>query len=590
MDSRFLQRLARAESAFRTGDLNGARAELEPVIAQESAPAAAFHLMALVARRQERLADAGELFRKALARAPQDGQINNNYANFCAHTGDVEAALRHYSVAAAGSGKARIDALVNRAVLRQQRKQLVEALADVDAALALDPRAANAHSIRGAVLRDQDRLDEAAAAFDQALSLEPARPTALRGRARVALERGEADAAARFRHCAAAGAAGPDVLLGLANALEADGDPGGMALLEDAVIRVPEWVEAHEELARMRSEAGLADRLTESHEAALARVPQSVALHQSRWRLLHRAGRHAEGLAALEAARSTLGQRAEWLLEEADLAIEARDLDRAHRVLDALPDAEETLMPRARCALAQGDAQFAARLLERHVAADAGSVAGWAFLDLAWRLLDDPRHQWLSGQPGLYAPRQLAIEAVELAQIADLLRDLHRSRAHPVGQSLRGGTQTRGRLLARTEPQLRRLKALLLEAITSHMAALPPADPRHPLLRQREAPPRLAGSWSVRLRGAGFHVSHIHPRGVLSSALYVSVPGDLDRAAREGWLEIGRPPDGANLLLGPLAEFEPQPGQLVLFPSYLFHGTRPFSSGERLTVAFDVFF
>jgi hypothetical protein len=27
---------------------------------------------------------------------------------------------------------------------------------------------------------------------------------------------------------------------------------------------------------------------------------------------------------------------------------------------------------------------------------------------------------------------------------------------------------------------------------------------------------------------------------------------------------------------------------VALFPSYMYHGTRPFSAGERLTVAFDV--
>ncbi|HYD23379.1 MAG TPA: putative 2OG-Fe(II) oxygenase [Croceibacterium sp.] len=33
---------------------------------------------------------------------------------------------------------------------------------------------------------------------------------------------------------------------------------------------------------------------------------------------------------------------------------------------------------------------------------------------------------------------------------------------------------------------------------------------------------------------------------------------------------------------------EPRPGRLVLFPSAMWHGTRPFPAGERLTVAFDV--
>ena len=34
---------------------------------------------------------------------------------------------------------------------------------------------------------------------------------------------------------------------------------------------------------------------------------------------------------------------------------------------------------------------------------------------------------------------------------------------------------------------------------------------------------------------------------------------------------------------------QPEPGLLVLFPSYMWHGTVPFSSAEqRLTCAFDI--
>jgi hypothetical protein len=39
--------------------------------------------------------------------------------------------------------------------------------------------------------------------------------------------------------------------------------------------------------------------------------------------------------------------------------------------------------------------------------------------------------------------------------------------------------------------------------------------------------------------------------------------------------------------LAPLKIVEPRAGGLILFPSYLYHGTRPFCAGERLTVAFD---
>ena len=38
----------------------------------------------------------------------------------------------------------------------------------------------------------------------------------------------------------------------------------------------------------------------------------------------------------------------------------------------------------------------------------------------------------------------------------------------------------------------------------------------------------------------------------------------------------------------PCRKIEPKPGHLVLFPSWMWHGTVPFTQGERLTVAFDV--
>ena len=41
--------------------------------------------------------------------------------------------------------------------------------------------------------------------------------------------------------------------------------------------------------------------------------------------------------------------------------------------------------------------------------------------------------------------------------------------------------------------------------------------------------------------------------------------------------------------LGPDYFVEPEAGQLVLFPSWMWHGTRPFrSTGSRLTIAFDL--
>jgi hypothetical protein len=149
------------------------------------------------------------------------------------------------------------------------------------------------------------------------------------------------------------------------------------------------------------------------------------------------------------------------------------------------------------------------------------------------------------------------------------------------------GKQTRWRLFDRPEPELTDLKRIIESAVWEYVAGLPPADPQHPLLRHRDVPLAITGSWSVRLTGSGHHAAHVHPLGLIGSACYFIVPESSD-ALKEGFLELGRPPLDLNLDLEPIQVFAPKPRRLVLFPSYFHHGTRPFSAGERLSVAFDV--
>ncbi len=81
----------------------------------------------------------------------------------------------------------------------------------------------------------------------------------------------------------------------------------------------------------------------------------------------------------------------------------------------------------------------------------------------------------------------------------------------------------------------------------------------------------------------------MHPLGWISSALYLALP---DRSAGEtedaGWFTLGEPDGKLGLELAPWRKVEPKPARLVLFPSWMWHGTVPFKEGERLTVAFDV--
>jgi hypothetical protein len=213
----------------------------------------------------------------------------------------------------------------------------------------------------------------------------------------------------------------------------------------------------------------------------------------------------------------------------------------------------------------------------------------WPYLSLAWRMMGDPRAAWLESDPRLVGVYDIGLPPPQLAALADHLRALHISTSAPLDQSVRGGTQTDGNLLLRIEPPIRDLKARLLAIVERHVAQLPPPEAGHPTLPAARAPLRIAGSWSVRLADAGFHTDHVHPQGWFSSALYLAVPETLGAGddGHAGWLSLGEARDLVPEL-APLRLVEPKPGRLVLFPSTMWHGTRPYPAGERLTVAFDI--
>jgi hypothetical protein len=62
-----------------------------------------------------------------------------------------------------------------------------------------------------------------------------------------------------------------------------------------------------------------------------------------------------------------------------------------------------------------------------------------------------------------------------------------------------------------------------------------------------------------------------------------------DTQNRPGWIKFGEPAIDLALRDPIRRAIQPVPGRLVLFPSYMWHGTIPFEDDEvRTTIAFDV--
>lgn len=574
-----------AERQFASRRYSEARALLLTLKRSVRHPAV-FHLLGLVEKeRGDHTAALGAL-KQAAALAPQDPQIWNNLGNLHADVRDIPSALYAFDHAIALAPDWQ-DPKLNRTLALTQAGRSTEARDGVVAWLAKQPSSATAWRLLGDIDHAAGAFASAAAAYDRAIAIEPDHQAAYRGRAQVALDRGDATALARFEALARSLPADRSIAIGEAEAREAAGQADPTYRIDRMLEADPSWVEGHKLRARVRWERGDGPDFTKEIEIALKSRPRDRALWIALIEALAGVDRFADAAAAASRAQSLVGVDPELALREAIHAGEAGDDDRAETVFSALPsNFPGRPIHEARHLIRRHRYDRAEVLLAEALETNDQDIAPWALRSIVWRLTDDPRFEWLHGQSGLIARRSLGLSDMEIADAAEILRDLHRTNTFPIGQSLRGGTQTRGRLFSRAEPAIARLSQAIEEIVLTHWDGLPPFDPGHPLLRYRMATPRIVGSWSVRLTDGGFHVSHTHPQGVLSSACYLALP-DLDRE-HGGWLELGRPPEDLRIDLDPFERIEPVVGHLVLFPSTLHHGTRPFEAGERISVAFDV--
>ena len=221
-----------------------------------------------------------------------------------------------------------------------------------------------------------------------------------------------------------------------------------------------------------------------------------------------------------------------------------------------------------------------------------------AMLVTALRCLDDPRYQSLIDTDNMVGVLSLEAEG-ELPQglspdwtlIAGILADKHSMKQAPQLQSVREGLQTPGNLFSQSQNSaLGSLKRLINDRAQSFfnrewLKQLPEA---HPLRMFRPKQVSMHASWAIRGRMGTFHQSHVHAKGWYSGTCYVEVPPSVSAQSDAGYLVFGEPPFPIKDPLGPIATIQPKAGQLVLFPSYFGHGTRPYSGdGLRQVIAFD---
>ena len=474
----------------------------------------------------------------------------------------------------------------------------VEALAAVLPAAARPDADIHVLSAHALTLKALGRFDEAIEIYRRGVQIAPRSAVAEHNlAATLGDEERYAEAEAAARRAFAKGLDAPQTWLTLARALQGQDrfDEAAQAYRQ-AISRLPDDPDAHADLAQlvwMRTEdAGAA---CETISAAIAAHPANTSLWARKAKVLEYAGdfegayRVLSEAIAGQGADPALHVQASHLIARSD---PQRALAHAQQAMALAPNALDSLNALCLANLAAGNAQAAsdqAATLRERAPLDQQAVALQA---TAWRLLGDPRYgelydyetlvrEWTIDTP----PGWASLEAF-LADLALSLAGRHALRAHPIGQSLRGGVQTQQRLDRSDDPVIRAFFQAIDGPIRRHMEAL--GAGADPLRARNTGGYRIAGAWSARLRPHGYHTDHLHGQGWLSSACYVATPRAVEHG-HEGWLRFGQPGVPTGPALGPERFIKPEPGKLVLFPSYMWHGTVPFTGNEpRLTIAFDL--
>ena len=462
-------------------------------------------------------------------------------------------------------------------------------LDDVERALQVAPHDPRLWHIKGLIHRQLEHRELAIPALRRAADLAPTEPLIAHGLARTLNEAGLPSVEVFVRAMKLA-PTNPDVVTGMVSALLAERRVAeAIEGLETVLKRSPLWEGGHTLLASLLWAEGEREGFTRSFDEVLGEHPAAIDLRRGQIMALMHAEQWDEALRRIEQGRAAMGDHPLFGVNEAIIHAELGHSELADTLFAPYADLQDGAVQvrRVRHLLRSGRPEQASELIEGWLYRSEGFMF-WPYASIAWRMVDQARWEWLEGHESFVGVYDIADRLPPLDRLAETLRELHTLSGQPLEQSLRGGTQTDGDIFQHIDPVLVQLREAIRTVVAEHVAKFPAHEERHPLLAPRRDSIRFKGAWSVRLHKRGYHANHMHPAGWISSALYIVLPPDLGEGDA-GILTLGeaRAPS-FPIDLPPFRTVEPRPGRLVLFPSYMWHGTRPFSKGERMTVAFDV--
>jgi len=432
-----------------------------------------------------------------------------------------------------------------------------EAIASYRKALLLQPAVPDLHFNLGIALGNLGRLEEAAASYRKAIALQPGFFEAHGNLGTILQKQGKLeDAIANYRKALAIR---PDALghFNLGTALRSLGRlEEAIASFQNAIAFNPNYAEAYSRLGEALWHHGKLNEAVEGFYQALAIDPGNPSANYNLAVFLYDNGELQRAIPHFERSQS-----GDW----------------RERVLHCLYKTEqyEAFKEKLKYAISTDNISPFLATLSTHYAVNFGVEDEYNFCK---KPLDFVYHGNIE-----------ALSAPNSALLADLLSDISHAEISQRKQSrLHHGIQSSGNLFKRPEASFQKLAALIGETIEKYRQHYSKEDCM--FIRAFPKNIEFSSSWYVKMHSGGHLTSHIHEEGWISGAVYLAMP-KIKVNKDDGSIELSTHGDNypQKHTHFPTKTIAPNVGDVVFFPSSVFHRTIPFSSNEeRICIAFDL--
>lgn len=419
------------------------------------------------------------------------------------------------------------DLLFNLGIALTHIQQLDEAIATYKKAIQIKPDFFEAYGNLGTALQAQGQLNAAIESYQNGLKINPQ------------------DARGYFN---------------LGTALRDNGAlSDAVASYKKAIALFPNYTDAHNNLGETLRDLGDMDAAVKSYQNALALNPQHPNANYNMAEFLYLAKKYDKAIPYFE-----VSQLDDWQERKLYCLYKAEDFDSFKTSRDAL--IADTSRKHTSPFLATLSTHYSINFSE-----------------------PDPYNFCKNGLDFVYHKAIPELAHTDLLQA--LLNDINSADIAERKQGrLTNGQQSAGNLFKRNEASFQTLASLIKKEFLAYKKHFSDADCE--LIQSFPDELEFTSSWYVKMQQGGHLSAHIHEIGWISGAVYLAMPsvngleGAFEYGIHGDDYPIKQPENHAKF---PVKQIMPNVGDIVLFPSSLFHRTIPFNSvDKRICIAFDL--